>query len=282
MDYGCANKNICITGGTSGIGLEAACTFIRDGAKVLVAGSNSHKGIAAVQELEKIAREIGKKKIDGAHKTDGGIPMFAGAAPTEGARAAFCPVDVRSRSSCEELAAAVSQFFPGGKLDILVTSAGIYEEEPLAETTLVSYAKIMETNVAGTYWAIQALVPLMQEGSSIVTVGSDAGVSGNYGCPVYCASKGAVVALSKALALDLAPKIRVNCVCPGDVDTPLVKAQLEKAQGSYTKEQMGEAYPLGRIGSPQEIAHVICSVVSPANSFMTGAVLMADGGLTAK
>ena len=163
-----------------------------------------------------------------------------------------------------------------------MTSAGVYQEQPLAQIDLTDYADLMNTNVAGTLWVIQAVAPLLNEGSSIVTVGSDAGVSGNYGCPLYCASKGAVVAMSKALALDLAPRTRVNCVCPGDVATPLVKRQLEQAGGSYTEADMAAAYPLGRIGKPEEIAHMICAVASPANNFMTGAVIMADGGLTAK
>ena len=89
------------------------------------------------------------------------------------------------------------------------------------------------------------------------------------------------MSLTKALALDFAPDIRVNCICPGDVDTPLLTAQLAAAKGSYTKEEMGEGYPLGRIAATEEVAHVICSVASPANSFMTGAVIPVDGGLTA-
>ena len=89
-----------------------------------------------------------------------------------------------------------------------------------------------------------------------------------------------MAAFTRAAALDLAPRIRVNCVCPGDVDTPLVARQLR--EGGYTREEMASVYPLGRIGRPEEIAHVICSVLSPVNGFMTGAVLPVDGGLTAK
>lgn len=115
-----------------------------------------------------------------------------------------------------------------------------------------------------------------------MNIASDAGISGNYGCPLYCASKGAVVALTKALALDYAPKIRVNCVCPADVDTPLLRKQLEDSNGGYTMADMAEAYPMQRIGRAEEVAHVICSVASPVNGFMTGAVIPVDGGLTAK
>ena len=143
------------------------------------------------------------------------------------------------------------------------------------------YDAIMDTNVKGTLLLTQACLPLMYEGGSIVNIASDAGVNGNYGCPVYCASKGAVVALTRALALDLAPAIRVNCVCPADVDTPLLARQLVDANGGYTLADMAAAYPLGRIGRAEEIAHVICSVASPANSFMTGSIITVDGGITA-
>ena len=99
---------------------------------------------------------------------------------------------------------------------------------------------------------------------------------------MYCASKGAVVAFTKALALDLAPRVRVNCICPGDVATPMLGKQLQQADGSYTLEDVEQAYPLERVGEPLEIAHVICSVLSPFNSFMTGSIIPVDGGLTAK
>ena len=156
---------------------------------------------------------------------------------------------------------------------------------------MADYNRIMDVNVKGTLLMIQACQPYMLphgetepetvQDRCIINIASDAGIGGNYGCPVYCASKGAVVSLTKALALDFAPDIRVNCICPGDVDTPLLTAQLAAAKGSYTKEEMGEGYPLGRIAATEEVAHVICSVASPANSFMTGAVIPVDGGLTA-
>ena len=301
MEYGCKGKHVCITGGTSGIGLAVARTFVQDGARVLVVGRNASKGAQVVQELAALAGQITAPGKPAAANTTAAAttatasaPIAAPAAATVPATTAttvaapdtpvagFFPLDVSSRACCQELATAVQEFFGSGGLDILVTSAGVYQEQPLAQIDLTDYADLMNTNVAGTLWVIQAVAPLLNEGSSIVTVGSDAGVSGNYGCPLYCASKGAVVAMSKALALDLAPRTRVNCVCPGDVATPLVKRQLEQAGGSYTEADMAAAYPLGRIGKPEEIAHMICAVASPANNFMTGAVIMADGGLTAK
>ena len=163
----------------------------------------------------------------------------------------------------------------------MVNSAGVYREQWLELVTEDEYQEIMDINVKGTLFLCQVMLPLMTEhGSTIINIASDAGLEGNYGCPVYCASKGAVVALTRALALDYAPRIRVNCVCPGDVATPLVEKQL--AAGDYTMEEMAEPYPIGRIGQPEEIAHVICSLASPFNSYMTGSIIAVDGGLTAK
>ena len=138
----------------------------------------------------------------------------------------------------------------------------------------------MDTNVKGTLFLCQSLIPFISEGGTVINIASDAGLEGNYGCPVYCASKGAVVALTRALALDFAPKIRVNCICPGDVATPMVEAQLKT--GQYTLQEMALPYPMERIGRPEEIAHVICSVASPLNSYMTGSIIAVDGGLTTK
>ena len=127
-----------------------------------------------------------------------------------------------------------------------MNSAGIYQEKRIENVTVADYNRIMDVNVKGTLLMIQACQPYMLphgetepetvQDRCIINIASDAGIGGNYGCPVYCASKGAVVSLTKALALDLAPDIRVNCICPGDVDTPLLTAQLTAADGSYTKE----------------------------------------------
>ena len=151
--------------------------------------------------------------------------------------------------------------------------------EMLTET---EFDEIFGVNVKGTVFLTQALLPYMAAGGAVVNVASDAGVSGNYGCAAYCASKGAVVAFTRALALDTAPRLRVNCVCPADIDTPLLQHQLEAAGGSYTLADVAEAYPVGRVGRAEEVAHVICSLLSPANSFMTGSIVTVDGGLTAK
>lgn len=249
MNYGCEGLNVVISGGTSGIGLAAAARFLSDGAKVYILGRSVLRGAMAVQKLQ---------------------------AATE-RKAVYIPCDVTKAEDCRQAVASI-----GEPIQILVNAAGVYMEQRLENMTEQAYADIFDTNVKGTMLLTQVALPYMYGGGSIVNIASDAGISGNYGCPLYCASKGAVVALTKALALDYAPNIRVNCVCPADVDTPLLRKQLEDSNGGYTLEDMAAAYPLQRVGKAEEIAHVICSVASPMNSFMTGAVIAVDGGLTAK
>ncbi len=249
MKYGCEGLTVVISGGTSGIGLAAAQKFLADGAQVYLFGRNVLRGKEAVQKLQALT----------------------------GKQAVYLPCDVAQREACQNAMESV-----GAKIDILVNAAGVYLEQRLENLTEADFELLMNTNVKGTMLLTQAALPKMYGGASVINIASDAGISGNYGCPLYCATKGAVVAFTKALALDLAPHIRVNCICPADVDTPLLQKQLADCNGTYNKEEMAEAYPLGRIGTAEEIAHVICSVASPLNSFMTGSIIAVDGGLTAK
>ncbi len=333
MEYGCKNRVVVITGGTSGIGLAAARAFWLDGAIVSIVGRDSMRGMKALAQIAgckdpeaavcpglpegadtvSAAEGLGG---DGSGVRDTSVPGMV----EELARLRYIRADVMKPADCR-MAAAIAAYYGKDRIDILVNSAGIYQEKRIENTSVADYNRIMDVNVKGTLLMIQACQPYMlphgeagnvaaeeagntaqdignvpeykTEGGTgsgadsganqdrcIVNIASDAGIGGNYGCPVYCASKGAVVSLTKALALDFAPDIRVNCICPGDVDTPLLTAQLEAARGGYTKEEMGESYPLGRIAAAEEVAHVICSVASPANSVMTGAVIPVDGGLT--
>lgn len=255
INYGCAGLKALVSGGTSGIGLATARLLLESGADVVITGRSLEKGKIALEQLEQAT----------------------------GRKALYIPCDVTKAESCREVMLKIGG--TGGrqvwKLDILVLSAGMYKEQPLAQMTEADYERLMNVNVKGAMLMTQAALPYLDEGSAIVTVASDAGLNGNYGCPLYCASKGAVIALTRALALDLAPKVRVNCVCPGDVDTPLLDEQLLLAEGAYSLKDMEKSYPLGRVARPEEIAHVICSLASPANSFMTGSIVAADGGLTA-
>ena len=324
MEYGCKDKTVVIVGGTSGIGLAAARAFWLDGARVCIIGRDRVRGMKALAEIagctdpEEMVFPGVRGCTGAAAETEDPADAGCGDAMKKLSFSAEMPGrlryicgDVTNPASCR-MAAVIAAHYGEGRIDILVNSAGVYQEKRIENMTVADYNQIMDVNVKGTLLMIQACQPYMlpsaeaepgagtQAGAAanasekekkasplpkrdrcILNIASDAGIGGNYGCPVYCASKGAVVSLTKALALDMAPDIRVNCICPGDVDTPLLAAQLEAAAGSYTKEEMGDGYPLGRIAKAEEVAHVICSAASPANSFMTGAVIPVDGGLTA-
>ena len=156
----------------------------------------------------------------------------------------------------------------------------------MTETTAEDLQIVVGTNFSGTYFISRFAVPALRKagGGVIVNISSDAGLKGNLLCTAYCAAKGAVIAFTKALALEVAPYgIRVNCVCPGDVATPLFERQLSQAANPYEyMETLKNLYPIGRIATPAEIAQVVCFLASSAASFVTGAIWTVDGGLTAR
>lgn len=259
MNYGCEGLCVVISGGTSGIGLAAALRFLTDGARVYILGRSKERGAQALRYLEK---QTGKQT---------------------GKQAVYISCDVTKQAECKAAVAKIAEQEgkPDWQLDILVNSAGFYREQHLEQLTEADFDAMMNVNVKGMMFLTQAALPYLRSKSSVVNIASDAAVSGNYGCALYCATKGAVVAFTRALALDLAPSVRVNCVCPADVDTPLLAQQLADANGGYTLADVAAAYPLQRIAAAGEIAHVICSLAAPANSFMTGSIVTVDGGLTA-
>ncbi len=253
LKYDFKDKIVLITGGTSGIGLAAARLFLASGAKTALVGRNKTKGEAVVKELCK-----------------------------SGSCAAFIQGDISDPSCCEAIVRQTVDKF--GRLNIVVNSAGIYLEKAIAEVTPEDYDKVMDINIKGTFFIAKYAVPeLKKTGGNIVNVSSDAGLNGNILCTAYCASKGAVTTFTKALALELAPYgVRVNCVCPGDIRTPMLDRQLALYEDPENRlKEMASLYPLGRIGTAGEAAHVICFLASDAASFVTGAAWTVDGGLTA-
>jgi len=238
---------VIVTGGTSGIGLAAAKIFLAHDFNCVLVGRSRQKFDCVKSEL--------------------------------GGRVEFISADVRRVDDCERIPAQAVELFGG--VDVLVNCAGIYGEGAITATDEEIFDDIFATNIKGTFFVTRAAVgELIKSRGAIVNVASDAGIKGNWFCAAYSASKGAVVAFTKSLALELASfPVRVNCVAPGDILTPLTQAQL-KTSGA-TVEDLARVYPLGRIGTADEVAAAIYFLASSAASFITGAVLSVDGGLTA-
>lgn len=247
-----AGKTVLISGGTSGIGLACAKLFLAGGARVVLVGRDEERGHAALAGL------------------------------SAGQRALFVSADVRRRADCARMVEETICAF--GTLDVLIHSAGIYAEGALDDLGEDVLEDLLATNVKGIFYLTQAALPHLREThGNIVGVASDAGLHGNYFCAAYAATKGAVIAFTRSLALELAyDGVRVNAVAPADVLTPLTERQFSPLLPREEQlREMAAHYPLGRIGSPEEIAAVIAFLASPAASWVTGSIYCVDGGLTA-
>jgi NAD(P)-dependent dehydrogenase (short-subunit alcohol dehydrogenase family) len=186
-------------------------------------------------------------------------------------------------SDCERAVGETAEALGG--LDILLNNAGIVHRATVTETSDAEWERVMAVNVRSVFLMSRATIPLMEEagGGAIVNIASGWGLAGGPRAAAYCASKGAVVQMTRAMAIDHGVRnIRVNCVCPGDTDTPLLHQEAELL-GQADAEFMREAAdrPLGRVGTVEEIARAVLYLASDSASFVTGATLAVDGGGTA-
>lgn len=239
-------KVALITGGASGIGAATAKRLARAGARVIVADLNESAAKALAADLPD---------------------------------ATAVAMDVTS-------AASIADAFRGvNRLDILVNNAGIGLVGGIAETEEADFARLMTVNATSVYLVTKAALPLLLAvRGSIVNIGSVAGLIGIKQRFAYCASKGAVIAMTRQLAVEYPKDLRVNCIAPGTVQSPFVEGYLQKYHAheiDKMRVELAARQPMGRLGTPEEIAAMVHYICSPEADFMTGSVVTIDGGWTA-
>ena len=245
-----SGKVALVTGGGSGIGQAISKLFAKEGAKVVIGDIRSGN---TVDEINR-----------------------------EGGRSMFVKTDVRASGDVRRLVdTAIREY---GGLDIVCNDAGIELIQRLVETTEDEWNKILDTNLKGVFLVSKHALPhfIEQKSGVVVNVASQLGITGAERWGAYCASKAGVIQLTKVIALEYAKyNIRANCVCPGAIETPMVDRELSLEQDrNLARKILISQHPIGRLGTPEEIAQAVLFLASSRSSFMTGAALVADGGYT--
>ena len=238
------NKVAVVTGGNSGIGFTTAQTFAEEGAEVVITGRNQESLDKAVAEL--------------------------------GGRVTAIKSDASQLGDIKKLASELTS--RGKKVDVLFLNAGIAKLAPISQTDEAFYDETFDINVKGLYFTIKHLLPLMGEGTSIV-------INAYIGMPnssVYAASKAAVISMARTLSGELVGKgIRINALSPGPINTPIFgKMGMSAEQLEATAAGIQQQVPMGRFGTPKEIAQAALFLASDDSSFVIGAELVADGGMS--
>jgi NAD(P)-dependent dehydrogenase (short-subunit alcohol dehydrogenase family) len=247
-----AGRVAVITGGSSGLGQAGAARFAAEGAKVAIGALQPERGAALVAEIA-----------------------------AAGGEALYLDADVRVPAQVEALVTAAEERW--GRVDLLYASAGVMPIGTAPETSEDDYQLAVDVNLGGCFRLAKYGIPALARagGGSVILTGSEIGLVGAAATAAYCAAKGGVINLARALAIDSAPLgIRVNCLCPGPIDTPMLRAWYQTGDPAALAERQVSPILLQRTGRPEEIAQAALFLASDASSFMTGAVLTVDGGAT--
>ncbi|MBA7561511.1 glucose 1-dehydrogenase [Candidatus Atribacteria bacterium 1244-E10-H5-B2] len=246
------DKVVIVTGAAVGIGRATAIAFAEKNAKVIVADIDIKKG-------KQISSLIG-------------------------GNAFFIETDVANSGSVKNMVKEVTNRFE--RINILVNNAGIYYQGDVIETPEKEWDKVIAVNLKGMYLCSHYIIPVMLAGNGgvVINVASEAGLVGIAGQVAYNVSKAGAISLTKSMAVDFARKgVRVNAVCPGTTETPLVKNALKKSKDpEKARRKLEECRPLNRLGRPEEIASAILTMASDDLGYATGSILSIDGGYTAK
>jgi NAD(P)-dependent dehydrogenase (short-subunit alcohol dehydrogenase family) len=243
-----SGKTALITGGNSGIGLATAKLFVAEGARVTITGRDRARLDAAAHEL--------------------------------GAQALAVEADVTDIAAIENAVARAAERF--GKLDIVFANAGIPGATPLGGTSLAAFEQVIRTNLTAVFFTVQAALPYLNDGASIILNGSVISVLGNPGFAAYAASKAGLRGMARVMASELSPRnIRVNVVAPGGARTPIWKdaAPTDEAMAVLEK-RIAAATPLGRIAEPEHIAKTVLFLASDDAAHIQSAEIFVDGGAT--
>jgi NAD(P)-dependent dehydrogenase (short-subunit alcohol dehydrogenase family) len=250
------NKVAIITGAASGIGRSCAILFAKEGAHVIAADRN-------IEGLNSVAETIKKEVKKGIITIE---------------------VDISQKSMVENMVKKAIESF--GKIDILLNIAGVQILKELTDMDEDNWQKTIDTNLKGTFLCTKYVIPHMIKGGggSIVNMSSTLGYQGLRGFSTYSATKGGIIALTSCTAIEYADKgIRINCICPGPIRTPLMKTVSEDPEELEKLIQEAEKkIPLRRIGEPEDVAKAALFLASDDSSFVTGTKLIIDGGITAQ
>jgi NAD(P)-dependent dehydrogenase (short-subunit alcohol dehydrogenase family) len=244
-------KVALITGGNSGIGSATATLFAKEGAVVVLIGRNRERG-------DQVAQAINEA----------------------GGNATFIRCDVRVADECRQAVEQTLERF--GRIDVLFNNAGVYHPRTVPECTEEEWDETIDSSLKGAFLMSKYTLPSMIErgSGSIIHTSSGWGILGGDRAAAYCAAKGGLVVMAKAMAIDHGPDgIRINCVCPGDTETPMLPDDAKK-RGLSWDDYVATASnrPLGRIGTAEEIARAVLFLASDDSSFVTGEALVVDGG----